>query len=379
MLSTVKSFSLVDIDVHDIPEVNPEAELHLMSCIREEVAAFTANIQGTKCLLCPFRRFTRVSRLKAHLKYHCEERIYLADSRSKQRAVVRAYYDYRCSIVPLVSFDSSYVGLLRKSASLIESWNSNCSAATLAVLEKQNLPILVRVLTHTGPEYWVKELTERCIRHSRNLYYTVQFANLFLSILMTNEGRILKSVDALHLHFGTTSEVSGLLPSFRLTWNDIAEVLATSKEFTTKIQELKYKAARAGELTVVTHDETFKSLFALIGQKKMAQAMGELHALHTFRGYTGCTFGISPQRSTSDECFRNAVQATFDSHLAAKVRFVFSDSPLRIIRGARACFDSLLAVGEDPLHLAIRLEYCWGGKVCGPSVRVRELHRKFSI
>ena len=249
----------------------------------------------------------------------------------------------------------------------------------MAVLQRQNLPVLVRVLTHTGPEYWVKELTEICIRHSRNLYYTVQFANLFLSILMTNEGRILKSVDALHLHFGTTSEVSGLLPSFRVTWNDLAEALTSTKEFTTKIQELKYKAARNGELTVLTHDETFKPLFALIGQNKMAQAMGELHALHTFRGYTGCTFGISPQRSTSDECFRKAVRATFDAYLMAKVRFVFSDSPIRIIKGARACFKSLLAVGEDPLHLAIRLEYCWGGKVCGPSKRIRELHRKFNV
>ena len=211
------------------------------------------------------------------------------------------------------------------------------------------------------------------------MYFTPQFADLFLSILLTNEGRILKSVDALHLHFGSTSVVSGLLPSNSLVWKNICLILTTNPTFLSKMKQLKYIAADAGEYLVITHDETFKSLFALIGQKKMAQSSGEFHALHTFRGFTGGTLGISPQRSTSEECFKNAVHDAFDSYLADKVRFVFSDSPLRIIGGARFCFKSLVAVGEDPIHLAFRVEYCLGGKVRGPSLRLRQLHRKFSV
>ena len=123
-------------------------------------------------------------------------------------------------------------------------------------------------------------------------------------MLLTNEGRILKSVDALHLHFGSTSVVSGLLHSNSLVWKNISLNLTTHPTFISKINQLRYMAADAGEYLVVTHDETFKSLFALIGQKKMAQASGEFHALHTFRGFTGCTLGISPQRSTSEEVSR---------------------------------------------------------------------------
>ena len=164
-----------------------------------------------------------------------------------------------------------------------------------------------------------------------------------------------------------------------MVWKNIAKILTESPIFISKIKELRYKAADAGEYLVVTHDETFKTLFALIGQKKMAQAKGEFHALHTFRGFTGCTLGISPQRSTSGECFKNAVHDVFDPYLASKVRFLFSDSPLRVIRGARTCFKSLLAIGEDPIHLAIRVEYCLGGKVYGPSLRIRQLHSKFSV
>ena len=142
---------------------------------------------------------------------------------------------------------------------------------------------------------------------------------------------------------------------------------------------MKYKAADAGELEVVSHDETFKIMFSLIGQEKMSQSPGELHAMHTFRGFTGGTFGVSAQRSSSKQCFKNAVRDSFDQHLADKVKFVFSDSPLRIISAARDMFKCIIAVGEDPIHLPIRLEYCWGGKISKTSKRVRELHRKFLV
>ena len=365
--------------VCNFPEEEPLVEKHLLHCLGDEVTKYYTTVKGTKCLLCPFRSFDRLSRLKAHIKHHIEQNMFLADGRSKQRAVVRAYYNYQCSIAPICSFDASNLGLLRKSADLIKRWNSKCSKETLALLSRQNRPVLVRVLTHTGPEYWTKELTSRCIRLSRELYYTSRFADLYLSMLLTNEGRILTSLDALHLHFGTTSKVSGLLPSYSQVWKSLAQILTTDTIFIKKVKELRYKAADRGEYLVVTHDETYKTLFALIGQKKMAQAGGELHALHTFRGFSGCTLGISPQRSTSQVCFKSAVYNSFDFYLSSKVRFLFSDSPLRVIGGARACFSSLLAVGEDPIHLAIRVEYCLGGKVSGPSLRIRQLHNKFCV
>ena len=149
--------------------------------------------------------------------------------------------------------------------------------------------------------------------------------------------------------------------------------------FLEKVKELKYKAAAAGEFEVISHDETFKTLFSVVGQEKMSQALGELHALHTFRGYTGCTFGVSAQRSTSEQCFKDAVGTIFDPYLTQRVKFVFSDSPLRIIKPARAVFTSLLAVGEDPMHLPFCLENCFGEKVTKPSVRLRQLHRKFRV
>ena len=123
-------------------------------------------------------------------------------------------------------------------------------------------------------------------------FFPVQVISAFLSILQTNEARVSSSVHALHLLFGTTCKTHLLLPTDRLVWNDMVHDIISSITFKTKVMELKYNAAAAQEFTVITHDETFKTLFSLIGQKKMTQNKGELHALHTFRGLTGCTVGV---------------------------------------------------------------------------------------
>ena len=83
----------------------------------------------------------------------------------------------------------------------------------------------------------------------------------------------------------------------------------------------------------------------------MSQRQNELHALHTFRGYTGCTIGISAQRSVSHECFKKAVHETFGKELSSKICFLFSDAPDRISKAARLVFKSLVALGDDPMHL----------------------------
>ena len=365
-----------DVDV--IPVLNPPVENILIEHLRKEVAAYSRQVQGKICLLCPFRRLSRTHHMRAHLKYHSETNMFMADGRSPQGAVIRAYFDYCQATKPVAVARQGEIALLQHTASLMRTWNNRCTESSIALLAKTNRPVLVRVLTHTGPEYWAKSLTESCMRHSREIYYTSRFADLFLSILLTNEARVGTSVDALYLHFGSTSETSSLLPKNKAFWNDLMRDITSHKVFKAKIRSLKWKVESAGELQAITYDETFKTLFSLIGQKIMSQADGELHALHTFRGFTGCTLGVSAQRSTSGDCFRAAAEAIFVDNLADKVIFLFSDCPNRIHKAAHEKFKSLVGLGEDALHLAIRLECCWGEKKTKPSVRVRQLHRKFS-
>ena len=104
---------------------------------------------------------------------------------------------------------------------MIADWNATSSASTLKAIQKLNRPILVRVLTHTGPQVSLKELTTSWIRHSRELYYTTEFADLDLSFLLINEARVTKCLDALYFHLPTTSSTPGLLPTSTVVWNDI--------------------------------------------------------------------------------------------------------------------------------------------------------------
>ena len=360
-----------------VPELSPDVEANLMFHLAKEVEFYSNNLSGKRCLLCPFRTFARESRLRIHLKHHCAKNMYVADRRSPQLSVVRAYYDY-CVSSSVISTDNQGISnLLRHTAAFIANWNTNCSDSTKLLLCSCNRPVLVRVLTQSGPQYWAKESTGGCIRHSRQLYYTPGFADLFLSLLLINEARIHKCVNALYYEFYRTSETSGLLPSNRLVWNNIASDLSNHEVVLNKMTELKHKAADAGEFEIITHDETFKAMFCLIGQENMSQKSGELHTLHTFRGFTGCTVGVSAQRSVSHSCFIKAAENSFDSDLASRVKFLYSDAPSRVYIAAREVFKNIMAVGEDPIHLPIRLEQCWNGKLSKPSVRVRQLHRKF--
>ena len=136
-----------------IPNIQPMVYEKLLRCLYKEVKAYKNNIRGVKFILCPFRTFSRLDYLKAHLKYHCSKNMFLADVRSPQRLVVRAYFDYCQAIETIMRRDDDYLDLLQYSASIIKKWNIDCSKQTMSLICKQKRPVLVKVLTNTGPQY----------------------------------------------------------------------------------------------------------------------------------------------------------------------------------------------------------------------------------
>ena len=138
----------------------------------------------------------------------------LADKRSPQLYVMRAIFDHRLAAASISLGEYVSSDLLKQSA-LILNYNTNCTSLTKKLLKSVNRPVLVRVLTHEGPQYLTKELTSKCFRHSRELYYTARFSDLFFSLLLTNEARNQKSVDKLYFMFGNSSTAIGLFLSDR--------------------------------------------------------------------------------------------------------------------------------------------------------------------
>ena len=136
-----------------IPDLCPKVEEDLLKCLATEVEIYSNNVVGKKCLLCPFRVLSRASYLRRHLAYHSETNMYVADRRSPQLTVIRAIFDRRRAIFPLSNDVCDTLDLLKHSAVLIANWNINCTLVTWKLLQSTNRPILVRVLTHHGPEY----------------------------------------------------------------------------------------------------------------------------------------------------------------------------------------------------------------------------------
>ena len=90
------------IRVDIIPSVSPNVYDDLKHCLMHEVELYSTNISGSKCDLCPFRSFDRLSRLKSHVqKQHTMKNMYMADMRSPQLAVIWSLYDYHQSIGPV--------------------------------------------------------------------------------------------------------------------------------------------------------------------------------------------------------------------------------------------------------------------------------------
>ena len=152
-----------------MPMLNPNVEETLMQMLKNEVVEYSNSVKGTKCLLCPFRVLSSLRYLRKHLAHHCEKNMFIASRRSPQRIVIRAIFDYFAATNPTALVISVGPKLLHESATLISQWNNSCPSVTLNCLQRTNFPVLVRVLTYMGPQYWAKVLTSVCIRHSTDI------------------------------------------------------------------------------------------------------------------------------------------------------------------------------------------------------------------
>lgn len=135
-------------------------------------------------------------------------------------------------------------------------------------------------------------------------------------------------------------------------------------------------AVGRGEFTALTHDASYKALFSVLGQEKMAQKSGEIHAAHTLMGLTGACPGFSLQSTEGDASFGAAVGDRLSPAAVQQVRILYSDAPSE---GMLTYLPNCLGIAEDRIHLAIRAEYCTGGKRTSCSKAILKLQSKFAI
>ena len=267
---------------------------------------------------------------------------------------------------------------LQAAATLMRTW----IAATPAVekfLKTRNDIDMVLVLTGTGPQYRLKIQTVNCKRLHRKVYFDNTFANVLLSLMLKSQGKSETTFLELHRHYVSHGSPCALLGTRnRLTRRRLMEAVWSLPELCNFRKQLIDSNSERDEWLILSHDATFKSLFTFLGQEKMKQQEGELHALHSVLGITGALAGLSLQSSEGPDSFTSAMCDILPLSARQKTRWSFSDTPSTIAKAA-TCLPHLLGIAEDPLHLVLRIEGCFGEKRTKLSSLLLRLQKKFTV
>jgi hypothetical protein len=249
---------------------------------------------------------------------------------------------------------------------------------TLSFLQARNDVDLVLVLTSQGPKYVLKKQTSNCRRLNQNLYYDHEVANLLLGLMLKHRGKVQPVFHELAMLFvsrGCPCAYLGVRR--RVTQDQLLDEVLSLPAVAALHTRLVTQCTCHGEWEILSHDATFKCLFSIIGQQRMAQVVGEYHALHTFLGKTGALPGLSLQPTEGNTYFKCAAQEVLPEAARSITKWIFSDSP-ESVGDATDVFPALQGVAEDAVHLVIRVEACFGEKRTALSREVLLLQRKFS-
>ena len=139
------------------------------------------------------------------------------------------------------------------------------------------------------------------------------------------------------------------------------------------------KCTANGEWVVLSHDATFKSLFSVLGQEKMGQKPGEIHAVHSILGKSGALPGLCAQHTEGKVCFQHASESLLPPEARLTTQWIFSDTPKTVLAAADDIYPNLVGVAEDPIHLVFRVEACFGERRTPLSRLCLKIQKKFMI
>ena len=249
---------------------------------------------------------------------------------------------------------------------------------TTDFLRKYNDFDVVLALTDVGPKYLLKAQTVSFRRLNKNLYYNNKFVNVLMACMLQHRGKSEPTFLHLTEHFLARGSPCALLGTRnRLTRRTLMEEVWSLPSIQQFHSGLIGKNTEKGEWQILSHDATFKALFSVIGQRKMALAPGEGHALHSLLGLSGALAGLSLQHAEGPKCFADAVTSLLPEDARRTTLWVFTDSP-DTVQKADHCFPQLQGVAEDPLHFVLRVEACFGEKRTALSRNLLHLQKKFA-
>ena len=367
------------------------------------IRAESHGVRGDPCFtchLCPARTFPRKDRLIQHVEaWHTSKNTYVCSG--AQENVARALHNGDL-IDGVLGGSAELPNLLERSAKLLRFWAARCDPSCWDVLKRQTSwdNYVVLLLTGgEGPLYVPKCAVGAARRATQRVYYDADFANLAMGLAIENKGKTQTTANALTWFFETRgASAPNLLVRKSDAVRSVLEDVFFSREATEFLNLMVKNASQMGEWSVLAHDGTYKAVMSVLGKKPHGSAKDarcvrgtavesgaeDFNVLHTIRGRTGAVPGIVPMRGESaTECLM-AIETVLPLSARETTVFLFSDSPdhfspkSQVARGAvRRVLPNLLGVGEDPVHLPLRIESCSGAQRTELSRSLLNLHRKF--
>lgn len=284
----------------------------------------------------------------------------------------------RLSMQALLPLRNASCNFLAESAALLRQW-CHVDDASTDYLRGHNDVDCVLLLSGTGPRYILKSQTVNCKRLHKKLYFDHSCANSLLPLMLEHQGRSEPVFLGLTRNFVAAGHPCAMLGTRnRHSRRRLMDAVCALGSVQALHKKLLDKCTEEGEWSIISHDATFKSLFSIVGQKKMAQSEGEFHALHTILGKSGALPAMSLQRSEGPACFAAACREILPDCAREGTRWVFTDIP-DTAHAARDVFPNLAGIAEDPLHLVLRVEQCYGERRTILSRQVLRLQRKFHL
>ena len=326
----------------------------------KEAADYQVEVGGCRsrtqcrCLLCPWRSFSRREHLIEHQKHHRPPKFVASREDDALFKVAMSLYrfDRVCSVLNRAALKDG--GYLARAAGLLRDWNRDAPADALQAACHSNEAHLVFVFTEAGPRYWLRAKCTDCIRINSKISYTKGFEDSLISLALVSHGAMNGVLGHLHRQWsrdGTSPFLACRPQLLREIMDHVFRRPDGLAQLT--VRRLMGEEVARGEFTALTHDGTFKFLFSVIGQKKMDQKKGGIYVGHTLMGMTGACSGFSVQPDESTESFGAAVRERLTPAAIEQVRMLYSDAPSEnMVEHLPRC----LGVAQDRLRIALRAE-----------------------
>jgi hypothetical protein len=353
---------------HDGTSVKVDDELFAL--LEKEVQT-VSNLSKTKkkhdrCYLCPYKNYVGKQSARAlgnHIVRHHTKEKNFCPAGSKMLKVIKCLFDNDRCLRRRVT--ASY---LRRAADLMRSTIST-PVTSNDLLGFNNSIVLI--LGASGPYYANKDDVGVLIKARRigYLYYTLEFANMFIREALLHNGRV-KTLRA-RLVFKAQEVGHGLghlYPRKVQTWLGIMEDIFWSPYVSKMRTDLVSECIRRDELRYISLDGTLRVVRKVKGQadyraskRVRAEALFDdsvaKRRILTVRGLTSSVLAMQPIRSEKSVDIARLLSQEFTEDARLKVICVSSDiASFELYSNLKQVLPNFQYLCLDPVHTAIVYE-----------------------